>query len=423
LNLLNLFGLLAMPAYAALCKGPTDALAAGVPAAVFKNALKREAWKNMMNNPFSRAGRASRAARSLGKLPGFINLIEVAQTTENLFGVGITLGGLTGALVETAYSFQRATQGESTRLNMDSFNSSFTDPRRATATGAGQSLSHLGQKMHQLLGERISSQSLADQFKTQQAGAALSLAPAILGTQHTFDDETHLKAIISTAAAVSTLAPLLHGLDYQPLVAELADTMLTAPWPPSTETVEWAAHFGYDLDASHRWWWPDAGPTCTGREYMEHQALAVAKATRDFLRPRRNTVEGTFYGACINAITEAVWLMHEDDPTYIKWELTTDSRLLASLCEAGRLANLEDGEDKLWGFWNRARNQLERSGATSLQAHEWDALAKASGVSLIKLLPPGSPWPDEWERWIKSEEAKAQAAHTMPPTTSPEWLY
>jgi hypothetical protein len=423
LNMLNLFGLLAMPAYAALCKGPTEALAAGVPAAVFKNALKREAWKNMMNNPFSRAGRASRAARSLGKLPSFVNLIEVAQTTENLFGIGITLGGLTGAMIESAYAFQRMSNGEATRLNMDSFNSSFTDPNRALATGAGQTLSQLGQKLHNTLGSRLTSQTLADQYKNQQAAAALSLAPAIMGVQDTFDEETHLKTMIAYAAAVSTLAPLLRGLDWQPLLADMADVTLTAPWPPSTETVEWAAALGYDLEPSHRFWWDGAGPTCTGREYMEHHAAAVAQATRDYITPRRNTVEAAFYGRCVNAITEAVWLMLEDDPHFFKWELTTDSRLLASLMEAGRLINTEDGENKLWGFWQRARNLIEQTGKTSLLSTDWDNLAIESHITLIKLLPPGSPWPQEWENWIQSEEDKARQNHELPPTDGQEWLY
>jgi hypothetical protein len=415
LNVLSLLGMLAMPAYAALCKGPDEALVAGVPVAVFKNGLKRETWKMHNLNPFSRTARAARAARAVGRLPTISNLLEVAQTTENLFGIGITLGGLTGAMMEAAYAVQRAARGEATSLNFSGAAGSFTDPTRATATPAGRALSQLGARLHQLMGDRVSNQTLGDLVKNQQAAATLVTAPAVLGVQETFDLETHLKAMVAYAGALSTLAPQLKGLPWQELAAELADVELSAPWPPSTETLEWAAASGYNLEESRRWWWPGAGQVVTGREYAEHLAVAVPQATRDFFIPHRNTVEGAFYGAMVNAITEAVWLMLEDDPHFFKWELTSDARLLSSLAEAGRLVNYVHGAEKVWAFWQDAKRVLEWSGKTSLQPQQWDHIAARHDMALIKMLPPGSPWPQQWNDWIDSGAPE----RGEPPTSSP----
>jgi hypothetical protein len=422
LNLLSLLGMLAMPAYAALCEGPADALAAGVPAAVFKNGLKRETWKMASLNPFSREARAARAARSLGRLPSVSNLLEVAQTTENLFGIGITLGGLTGLMMEGAYALQLAQRGEPVSINVGATAASYQDPNRATATAAGQGLARLGAALHQLMGDRVSSQSLPDLVKNQQAAITLSQAPAVMGVQETFDDETHLKTMIAYAAALSTLAPQLRGLAFQALQAEMADVVLEAPWPPRPETIEWAREMGYDIESTRRWWWPGAERYCTGREYVEHHTKAVIQATRDWFIPRRNTVEGTFYGGLVNTITEAVWLMLEDDPDFFKWSMTTDQRLLSSLCEAGLMVNYKDGEAKLWSFWQLARNRIERQGDTSLQEPEWRQLACQAGVSLITMLPPGSPWPEEWSKWIEDEEAKHRASGAPPEPETTEWL-
>jgi hypothetical protein len=423
LNLLSLLGMLAMPAYAALCQGPAEALAAGVPAAVFKNGLKKETWKMANLNPFSRTARAARAARALGRLPSISNLLEVAQTTENLFGVGITLGGLTGMMMEGAYGIQLAASGQPVALNINSAAGAYNDPSRAIATPGGQGLATLGARLHQLMGDRVSSQSIAELVKNQQAAITLSQAPAILRVQETFDDETHLKVMVAYAAALSTLAPQLRGLDFQALQAEMASVELEAPWPPSVETLQWATAMGHDIESTRRWWWPGGERWCTGADYVEHNYREVIQATRDWFIPHRNTVEGAFYGGLINTITEAVWLMLEDDDEFLKWSLSTDARLLASLCEAGRMVNTLAGEDRLWSLWNLARNRIEKQGDTSLQASEWDKLACQAGVQLITMLPPGSPWPEEWAQWIEQEEAKARANGDLPPSYSKqEWL-
>jgi hypothetical protein len=418
LNLLSMLGMFAMPVYAALCKGPADALVAGVPAVVFSGALKRETWTMHTHNPFSRQARAIRRVRAGGRIPSFVNLLEVFQTTEQLFGYGITLGGLVGTMMESAFAVQRASRGEQTSVNFSGAAGSYTDPARATMTPGGRKLGELGAGLHGLLGERVSTMSYADLVKNQQAAQVMTQAPAVLGVQETFDDETHLKTLIAFAAALSTLAPIMRGINWQDMAAELADVELVAPWPPSQATQEWAAAGGHELASSRRWWWPGAGLVVTGAEYVAHHQVAIPEATRAWFIPRRNTVEGAFYGAMVNAVAEAIWLFLEDDDEFLRWEMTTDARLLSSFVEAGRAYNYLDGADKLWAMWQDARQVIEWQGATSLQAPQWDYLAKRHGVALITLLPPGSAWPVEWDNWIAAGAPERVVSAAAPPEPS-----
>jgi len=397
LNTLNLLGMAAMAGYTLLCHGPQAALIAGVPVAVSKGAGKKNSWKSHLLSPYSRQGRATRAARSAGRLPGIGNLLELFQTTDNLFDYGITLGGLVGTVMETGFAAERFSRGEATTLNTSSLSGSYTDPARATQTAAGKQLFELGARFRQLMGPRLTGMDSAELMKNQAAATVLVTAPAVLRVQETFDDDTHLKALVAYAAALSTLAPVVRGTGWQAFAAELADVPIRPPGDPSPESLEWAAFYGYDLPAARGWWWEGRPAEATGAEYVKHHVPAIAEALRDWLTPRRNTVEGAFYGGMVNAVTEAVWLLLEEDPNYFRWELTTEARLLSSFVEAGRIINMTADPDKLWAMWQEAGKLLEATGATSLLAPDWDRLAAKYGVPIIRALPPDAPWPVEWE--------------------------
>lgn len=403
LNLLNLLGLLAMPAYALLCSGPAEALAAGVPAVVFKNALKRETWAMHALNPFSRQARAKRLAKAAKGVPGFGALLEVAQTTDQLFGYGISLGGIVGMGLEAMFGAVRASRGESVSVNTQGLTSSFTDPGRAIGTQAGKSLANAGAQLHQLLAGQTEGMTTAQLIMYQNASTVLATGPAVLGVQETFDDETHLKAFVAYAAAVSTLAPILRGTNWQELWPLLGQVELVPPGQPSQATRRWAVEAGVDLDAARGWWFADNRRTVTAQEYALHFAETVPAATRAFLEPRRNTTNGAFYGLLVNSIAEAMWLLLEEDPDFFRWELSTDARLISSLCEEGRLVNIAAGELALWRFWEDARAVITKNDATSLPLGMWELIAKRNNVQLIKLLPPGSPWPQQWYDWMLAQ--------------------
>lgn len=57
---------------------------------------KREKWRDTEINPFGKKAKLSRADKMAKKVPGFGAILEIAQTTDYLFGVGISFGPVVG---------------------------------------------------------------------------------------------------------------------------------------------------------------------------------------------------------------------------------------------------------------------------------------------------------------------------------------
>ncbi|MDP3940546.1 MAG: hypothetical protein Q8R92_20720, partial [Deltaproteobacteria bacterium] len=125
LKLLQTFGMMAFPAYAFLCGGARHALAAGVPAVVMGRALKLRAGGLARLNPFGRRARVSRSRTVRGWKPSIYNLMEVFQTTDALFGVGVSFGGLVGLIQDSAFGVEQRIRGQDVRVSTDRVADSF----------------------------------------------------------------------------------------------------------------------------------------------------------------------------------------------------------------------------------------------------------------------------------------------------------
>lgn len=383
LNLLSFLGILAVPAYALLCHGPRGALAAGVPGFLFKRALKGEVWKLAAANPFGRAARLSALTRAAGRLPGFSNLIEVAQTTQSLWGYGLSLGGLVGASFEASFAIERASRGEATRINAQPLTDSFS----------------------QLYGDALKRLTPGELHTLQQAAGVLAGAPMLQRVQDFLSDSDHLLTLLALQSAIPLLARFANGQDWQSVFAEAAP----GDWSPvlgfgPVSSVILAEQGQLDL-APTRWALPGNPATLAGDDYLQLVAPAVIGATTDYLHARRNTPGGVLAGTLISMTCEHVWKFLTGDDHAIRWELSTDARLLASLSEEGYLVNVADPEAQIWRFWLDARRALELDGGTRLAGAVWCQLAARHGLTLIRLLPPEAPWPPEWDAFRDSEGA------------------
>ncbi|HEY2995948.1 MAG TPA: hypothetical protein VGM22_24285, partial [Methylomirabilota bacterium] len=111
LRVIGRLGTLAVPGYALLCAGPSAALAAGVPALIFGKVGKGAVTLGGSLNPFSRglAVLKKRSGRSLR--PSFTEMIEVAQTSQALFGVGLAFGAIVAAIGDAAFATTGAGKG------------------------------------------------------------------------------------------------------------------------------------------------------------------------------------------------------------------------------------------------------------------------------------------------------------------------
>jgi hypothetical protein len=371
LNLLSLLGMLATPAYALACQGGQQALLAGVPAALFKRALKSETWSMHNTNPFSRSARASRALRAGRLMPSVSNLVEVVQVTDSLFGVGASFGGLVGLLNETLFGIDAFTRGQAVSINLP---------------GAAQPVSAEARKKFNRWPPR-------DQRILQQAGQVATGAGAVWRVQEVFTEEEHVWCAIAYMEAIAVLYEFWHDLDWQESAAQLADVAIPAPFNVAEDTRLWAEARGLNLAAHRRWWFDGAPATVTGRRYVESHAAAIPGALREFLAPRRNTITGALYGALVTQTTEYLYMLLEDDPRYLKWELTTDARLVSSFVESGWLLPSTADESAVWRMWQAGRATLEAAGATSLTTEQWARLAQDAGVPLLRQLPPEAAVP------------------------------
>jgi len=374
LNVLSFLGMMATPAYALACAGPVGALAAGVPAALFKNALKRETWTMHSLNPFSREARATRTLRAAGRLPSISNLIEVAQTTDQLFGVGISLGGLVGTLNEAAFGAAAQLNGQTVRVNLP---------------GQSPDLEQAARRKFQALAK-------PDQRLIQEAGTVALTAGAVWRVQDVFTEEEHVQTAIAYMEAVALLYWFWKDLPFHEAVAAYADQPMHAPLSVSDDTRLYAEYHGIDLESRRRWWFDGAPESVTGAAYAAAHVTQIPAAIRAFLAPRRNAPAGALFGALVNQTTEYVYMLLENDPDFLRWSLTTDARLVSGFHESGYLLPSTADEAAVWRMWLAARAELEASSRTALPPSAWPRLAAAAGVQLLPALAPEVAVPAAW---------------------------
>lgn len=380
LNLLSLIGTMATPAYALLCHGPSEALAAGVPGFVFKRGLKAQTWKSMLANPFSRKAIMASRLKAVGRLPSFSNLIEVAQVTQSMWGYGLSLGGLVGAFFETTYAVERGLRGEPTKINNNLV------PFLPKTIGAAA----------------IGRQDAYDLVDLQRAAGVLAGAPKLLQVAEDLPDELVLQTLLAVAGAVPILADALAGVEWRDAFAARAP----GPWAPVIQTGDFTAGYleqrGLTALAPTAHAVPGNPETIDGDTYAAKLGAACSDTMTRWLRGRRNTAAGVLAGTLINQTCEHLWHFVSNDSRAIRWELSTDARLSASLAEEGYLVNTGEPERAIWRFWQAARVAIEDKNATRLPAAKWLQLAAAQGLTLIKLLPPDAPWPPEWDEFRDS---------------------
>lgn len=396
LNLLSFLAMMATPTYALLCAGPQAALAAGVPAALFKQGLKRETWRMHNLNPFSQKSVARRALRTAPRLPGMSNLLEVAQTTDQLFGIGISLGGLVGLLNGVSFGLFEMSQGRSVELRGGPEVARGSPGLTSAFPGADPELARLarGEVVQRFEPGRV--WDPATRRMVQQAATIAATVPAVQAVQHYFTEDEHLLVALAHREA---LALLRWASDPEPL-AELLPAAVSARWSAplsvAADTVEWAAATGRDLERGRHWWLPGSPESITGEQYVAHHARAVPGALRDFLMPRRAAPIAALYGGLVMDTNEAAWLLAENDPDLFRVELTTDARLVSSFCEDGWMLAPGQGEAKVWAMWQAARRELEAREESSLRPGRWAALAAAAGVTLVPMLPSTAAVPAVW---------------------------
>jgi len=377
LNLLGLLGTGAMFGFGMLCLGPSGALAAGVPAFLFKRAAKSEAWNMARRNPFGRKARLDRAARAAGRLPGFGNLVEVLQTTEQLFGYGVSFGAVVAMLTEAGSAAELLARGEGVTVDTAHAAESWTRAYRQATAGY----------------------TTAEQLTVNLSSKVVATTPAILREQDVFTDQEHIEALTAYRAALPEVVRALDLIAWEDVLPALLDAPL-APLVDVGPTFERViAEDGDNLATGRAWPLPGAPVTATPRELLTVLPPLVAGALTRYLYPRQWSAEGTYYGDLVGEIAET-WALHlTRNVEGVRFQLAPDFALLAGLAEDGFLLSPHGDVAQLWQLWQDARAHYEQRGDRPPPPAWWLTAAEAHGAQLVKLLPPTSPWPPEWLTW------------------------
>jgi len=388
LNMMNLLGMVAVPAYALLCQGPRAAGAGAIPAIVLKNVLCREVWTNARLNPFSRQARAARRLRSMGRLPGISNMIEVAQVADSLFGWGLSLGAIYGMALETITALTGTGPTHNTRLNL-------------TPAVRSLGMQYEGQ---------IRAMTPAQRAVLSQA-ARVPVAAAILqSASDQLPEWIHFHTMTALLGAVSHLADFFGAAPHAELMADVAGQI----WHPPDWTSDAVEGLMSDTPPTLRGQalWPVEGgePFMSGEALTSHFGPAITRALTDFLKPRRNRPEMTYYGALVNQITDHLWVLFGEGTDPLTWQLTPDSVIMTAMAVDGLLIHPTAPEPAVWRFWTAARAAVAARGGRMLEKLPTLELAAQAGCPIVQLLNPGHPWPPEWAAWLATHEV-----HGHPP--------
>jgi len=376
LNYLGMLGLISTPIFGLLCAGPSRALAAGLPSWMMRCSLRQEAWRLAHGGPFGRQARADRALRMAGRLPRFTDLIEVAQTTEQLWGWGASFGGVVGLMTESAGAAFAFADGEPISVNT----------------------SHAAQSWTELLHDSLGAMSAGERALTAQAARIAATVPAIHRTQDHFTEDEHTTALIATIVAYGVLQKAWKGLDVQRAMLDALDHRWRVPVQLDAVSRELLEQPDAPLLEPPAWTLPGSPQEISGADYVEQHQPLIAQATLDYLAPRRNRPHAAAYGGMLVDAYETAWLLATQDRNALHFQRSTDAALAISLADSGYFINPEQGEAKLWPFWQAARAQLDNQRARTLYPLDWQRLAAAHQVVLIPNLGPEGTWPAEWSQ-------------------------
>jgi hypothetical protein len=365
LSLALFIGQLAFPAWLALCAGPRAALRAGVGTLLTNQTFKR-------STALAARG-ASRSLRWTGsprfgaaRISGAIGAaLVIAQTTDQLFGIGISLGPIVGATMGAAYATEAKLRGEAVEV------------RRTP------SVEHFYPRIQARLVD-VPTSALYDRMT---AAACWEQAALVLDIRSGATTSERQLTLASLIAAIGTLYRDWHHTNWQLDAPRLA---AWHPTPPthSVDVIGWQDFGDPSIAPAGPSWARDAG----GPEYDIDQALQlqlphVVAGIRQAIDAPRTDTERAFYGAVTNDATEALWLMLTDDPYSFRREFTPDWLATERMYAAGFIPHPGNDETRTQAFWDEALHRVENTRNAMQRLTDWTRLADEHQLDYIVAKP------------------------------------
>jgi len=191
-------------------------------------------------NPFTKKAQWLRKERIKNYKPGVADLIQVAQTTDNITGVGLSLGPLMGFIQDAIFGGYRYLTGERVRVGFD----------------------------------------VPDMWEHEAGGRkGLQAMGLISSSGQVFSDEIHLFSYIVGATSARLYTPWAHQVDIVSAVENPMDIMIPASYPTNQTTIDVIREEGLDVESGIGW------PYNEGKEISVNDLWdALMPTTRDTFR-------------------------------------------------------------------------------------------------------------------------------------------
>jgi len=221
---------------------------------------KRALCELVRSNPFTKKSRRQRQFRLWNMKPSWGAACEVLQTSDWLFGVGLSLGAIFGTITDAVFGGYKYITGQPVEIRR-------TPPL---------------QKMYETTG-----------FRSLKAAAMISAAG------QTFEDELHFWTYITYTGNVVLTAPLIHLDPPEDYFVNPMAAMIPAPRPTNPETIGIIEAAGLSVSDGVRW--PaNQSKEISLDELTDWQAVKCYDSVTDYLLRHKNDWYGFLAGCWMN---------------------------------------------------------------------------------------------------------------------------
>jgi len=255
---------------------------------------KRKLEKITDNNPFGKKAKLKLAKQIRKFKPGLSHLIEAAQVTDGIFGIGISIGPLMGLAQDIVAGAVRTIKGDKVKW--------FSEPT-----------------------------PLPDY--AQIAQRALRSAPILFGVPWEKDTDNQITALLSINLAMQAMEPFLKEENPLNHTEALASCEISAPRPTDPLTIEVIEEAGYTLDEVCNW--PQNGKQWISLDELQEKTAPIA--TENLRRFARENGDSTLaYTALMNAHDFALTsIMNIEGVDSIKVEYSQTERIVIMILDNG----------------------------------------------------------------------------------------
>jgi hypothetical protein len=199
-------------------------------------AAKRDLEKFSDKNPFSKKARAKTAAKMAKFRPGFSNLVEALQVTQNIFGIGLCLGPIMGVAQDVLSGVVRQWTGDKVdyKFAPDKYRKEIERPSPAKPVVVAEP--------PPLMPKHV--QNLMRDLKSYNAAFATPWHSDLL-------EETRL--MVAANLSLQVVTPYLQEWSAFDQVENLTDVLVEAPQPTDPLTLEAIEETGHTIDELCNW--------------------------------------------------------------------------------------------------------------------------------------------------------------------------